>query len=127
VHAFGSIATGGFSSHDDSFGYFHSDLLEALGVFFMFVGGMNFSLHFAAFGRGGPPRRLLRAIRSSRPTFAVLAGVTLLHHGYLYISGQYTRWRTAFVKASFQTVSMATQHGFPDRGLLAVARGQACC
>jgi trk system potassium uptake protein TrkH len=111
VHAFGSIATGGFSSHDDSFAYFHSDLLEALGVFFMFVGGMNFSLHFAAFGRGGHLGNYF-ADPEFKAYFAVLAGVTLFITGYLYVSGQYPSLETAFVKASFQTVSMATSTGF---------------
>jgi trk system potassium uptake protein TrkH len=67
VHAFGSIATGGFSSHDESFGYFHNRLLEAIGVFFMFVGGVNFSLHFVAFGRGGRLGTTC-STRSSGPT-----------------------------------------------------------
>jgi len=111
VHAFGSIATGGFSSHDDSFEYFHSDLLEVIGVFFMFVGGMNFSLHFAVFGRGGHLGAYF-ADPEFKAYFAVLAGVTIFITAYLYISGQYPSLETSFVKASFQTVSMATSTGF---------------
>jgi trk system potassium uptake protein TrkH len=110
IHAFGSIATGGFSSHDASFAYFDNPLLEAIGVFFMFVGGINFSLHFAAFGRGG---RLSNYARDPefRAYFAVLAGVSLFITIYLYVAGA-DSLTGAFMKASFQTVSMATSTGY---------------
>jgi trk system potassium uptake protein TrkH len=111
IHAFGSIATGGFSSHDASFGYFHSPLLEAMGVFFMFVGGMNFSLHFLAFGRGG---RLSNYVLDPefRAYFAVLFGVTVFITLYLFLAGEYGSIAEAFVEASFQTVSMQTTTGY---------------
>ena len=120
VHAFGSIATGGFSSHDDSFGYFHSDLLEALGVFFMFVGGMNFSLHFAAFGRGGHLGHYF-SDPEFKAYFGVLAGVTLFITSYLYISGQYTLARGCLRQGVVPDRVDGDQYGLPDRGLLAVA------
>jgi trk system potassium uptake protein TrkH len=50
-HAFSTIATGGFSTHDASMGYFQSPLLEAICVLFMFLGGVNFSLHYVAWHR----------------------------------------------------------------------------
>jgi trk system potassium uptake protein TrkH len=42
----------------------------------------------------------------------VLAGVTVFITIYLYLSGEYTSFVEAFVKGSFQTVSMATSTGF---------------
>jgi trk/ktr system potassium uptake protein len=111
IHAFGSIATGGFSSHDESFAYFHSELLEAIGVFFMFVGGINFSLHFVAFGRGGRLGNYLRD-PEFRAYLTVLGGVTLFITAYLYIGGTYDSVVEAFEKASFQTVAMATSTGY---------------
>lgn len=111
VHAFGAIATGGFSSHDASFAYFNSPLLDAIGVFFMFVGGMNFSLHFMAFGRGG---RLSNYVLDPefRAYFALIFGVTIFITLYLYFAGEYSSLGAAFVKASFQTVSMQTTTGY---------------
>src|SRR5207245_991376 len=49
VHAFSTLSLGGFSSHDASFGYFDSPAIEAVGVFFMLIGGINFGTHFLAF------------------------------------------------------------------------------
>ena len=50
-HAFSTIAIGGFSTHDDSMGYFDSTWIEMIAVVFMLLAGMNFALHFVAFRR----------------------------------------------------------------------------
>src|SRR5207245_9117402 len=49
VHAFSTLSLGGFSSHDASFGYFNSPAIEAVAIFFMLIGGINFGTHFLAF------------------------------------------------------------------------------
>jgi len=51
-HAMCTVSTGGFSTHDASFGYFGSPTLHIIAVFFMFISGVNFALHFAAMRRG---------------------------------------------------------------------------
>lgn len=43
-HAFSTISTGGFSTHADSIGWFHSPTLEFVVMLFMFLGGFNFTL-----------------------------------------------------------------------------------
>jgi trk system potassium uptake protein len=48
-HAFTAVSLGGFSTHDSSIGYFNSPLIEAILCFFIFLGGINFALHFVAF------------------------------------------------------------------------------
>lgn len=51
-HSFSTIATAGFSTHGTSIGYFNSPLIEAIAVFFMYAGAINFGLHFMALRRG---------------------------------------------------------------------------
>jgi len=51
-HAMCTVSTGGFSTHDASFGYYGEPVLHVLAVFFMFASGVNFALHFAAMRRG---------------------------------------------------------------------------
>lgn len=46
--SFSTISTGGFSIHDSSFAYYHSEIILLIGSIFMFLGGVNFSLHFTA-------------------------------------------------------------------------------
>ena len=51
-HAMSTIATGGFSTHTASIGYFHSTYLEYVCSFFMILSGVNFSLfYYASIGR----------------------------------------------------------------------------
>lgn len=44
--SFSTISTGGFSTHNQSFAYYNSRLIEIIGICFMFLGGTNFSLHY---------------------------------------------------------------------------------
>src|SRR5690606_21564827 len=46
AHSFSTVATAGFSTHDASMGHFQSPVIEWIAVLFMFLGGVNFSLHF---------------------------------------------------------------------------------
>lgn len=43
-HAFSTISTGGFSTHDDSIAAFNSTYVEIILTVFMFLGGVNFAL-----------------------------------------------------------------------------------
>ena len=47
-HSFSTVAIGGFSTHSASIGYFNSGVIEAVAIVFMFLAGINFSLHFVA-------------------------------------------------------------------------------
>jgi len=43
---FSTMSTGGFSPHFESIAFFHSSLIEYIVIFFMFVAGANFALHY---------------------------------------------------------------------------------
>jgi len=47
-HAFTTVATGGFSTHDASIAYFDSPVIESIAIIFMLAGGINFAMHFQA-------------------------------------------------------------------------------
>jgi len=51
THSFSTVAIGGFSTHDDSIGYFNSPLIEAICAIFMLISAINFGLHFFAWRR----------------------------------------------------------------------------
>lgn len=135
-HAFSSIATAGFSTHDASFGYFDSPLLEWMGAFFMFVGATSFALHFYAVRRLSPdikvqmrgrlprvywPRRrhvsLLGALRGYlqdpefRAFMVIQAVLIAIIAGYLAWKGHHTPSESV-TKAVFQAVSVGTTTGF---------------
>ncbi|MBT1451602.1 TrkH family potassium uptake protein [Glaciecola sp. XM2] len=47
-HAFSTIAIGGFSTYDQSLGYFNSVAVNVVCVIFLWIAALNFSLHYAA-------------------------------------------------------------------------------
>jgi trk system potassium uptake protein TrkH len=49
THMMATVATGGYSTHDASFAYFDSPLIEWLGVLFMLSGALPFVLYVRAF------------------------------------------------------------------------------
>lgn len=51
-HAFTTVATAGFANYDASFAAFNSTAIELIAIVFMFIGGINFALHFVFLGRG---------------------------------------------------------------------------
>jgi len=50
-HAMTTVATGGFSTRNLSLGSFDSTTIEAVAVFFMFLGGINFAFYWKAIRR----------------------------------------------------------------------------
>lgn len=51
AHSFSTVAIGGFSTHDESMGYFDSQLIEIIAAVFMLISAVNFGLHFFAWRR----------------------------------------------------------------------------
>lgn len=109
-HSFSTIATGGFSTHDASIGYFESDLIEFLAIFFMFLGGVNFSLHFFAFKKLSLKPYLIDT--EFRVYTMILLSVALLGSFILLIDHDYPNFYEAFLHTLFHTVSFATSTGY---------------
>ena len=109
-HAFSTVAIGGFSTHDLSVGYFNSATIDLVAVFFMFLAGINFSLHFFAW------RNVQVSHYKQDPEFrtycGLLAVLALLVVVTLLAFGTYAHTGEAFINGLFQAVSIATTTGF---------------
>ncbi len=46
MHMCSTMGLGGFSSHDASFGYWNSPLIETVAIVFMLLAGINFARNF---------------------------------------------------------------------------------
>ena len=108
-HSFSTVAIGGFSTHDESIGFFNSDVIMGICAFFMVVSGLNFALHYLAWHN----RRLsfYWADPEARMYIYLLIfgiAVTCL---YLYFSGTYD-WESSVSLGVFQLVSIMTTTGF---------------
>jgi trk system potassium uptake protein TrkH len=109
IHAFSVMGLGGFSSHDASFGFFHSLPLEIITEIFALLAGMNFAMHFIAFrGRTFSPYKTDPEIRWY---FAYLLGSSFGLGMLLWAQGVYLDFPSALRDAAFSVVSMATTLG----------------
>ena len=75
IHAMTTVATGGFSSHDASMGYFDSAVIDWICVVFMCLGSLPFLLYIKAL-RGAPGSIFIDT--QVRTFFAFIAVFTLL-------------------------------------------------
>jgi trk system potassium uptake protein TrkH len=109
-HAFSTVAIGGFSTHDESIGYFDNTLIEMIAVVFMLLSGMNFALHFIALRRRNP----IVYARDSELRFYLflMVVVTIIVTVALFYTNTYIDWEESFTHALFQTVSIGTTTGF---------------
>lgn len=110
VHAFTTMSTGGFSSHDANFGFFDSPLLETIAIVFMTIGAINFGTHFMVL-RGRTLKPYRRDPEIAWSLFALFASCAAIGV-YLYAVGVYPDLATALRHASFSVVSVATTTGF---------------
>jgi len=112
-HSFSTVAIGGFSTHDSSIGYFNSIPIEIIAMFFMFLAGINFSLHFVAWNN----RSLVDYIKDSEfKTYAtVLIIASIIVAIALSLNSEYSSTSETIRHSLFQTVSIATTTGFSSQ------------
>jgi trk system potassium uptake protein len=113
-HAFSTLSTGGFSTYDASLAHFDSALIESIAILFMFLGGVNFALHFLAW-----------RIKDTTPYWqdpqfraycAVLGGFVAFVTAALVLTTTFESPLDALRHAAFQVVSMQTSTGFLTTG-----------
>lgn len=113
-HAFSAMSTGGFSTHDASLGHFDSLSIEMIATVFMFFGGVNFALHFAAL-RGRQPGIYWRDTEF-QAYFWIVVAVISFTTVYLWAYGEYPTFGQSLRHASVQVVSMQTSTGLLTTG-----------
>ncbi|MEL7497393.1 MAG: TrkH family potassium uptake protein [Planctomycetota bacterium] len=113
-HAFGTMATGGFSTYNASLGHFlaeHGPAIEYVVILFMTLAGANFTLLF--FAVIGNPLKMLRDTE-----FQVYLGVIVVSVGLMMVFGltsniaEYDSLESGIRNSLFQVVSIMTTTGF---------------
>jgi len=110
AHSFSTVSIGGFSTHDQSIGYFNNNLVELVAIFFMLASGINFSLHFLAFKNANI--RSYFGDDELRVYLKILLIICIICSGYNAISGDYETIKEAIRDSFFQAISIATTTGF---------------
>jgi len=109
-HSFSTVAIGGFSTHDASMGHFDNPIIDLIAVCFMFIAGINFSLHFLSW-RSNSVRHYIQD-PEFRAYVSILFGLVICVLFYLFAQGQYDTLTETFTKGLFQVVSIGTTTGF---------------
>ncbi|MEO1615171.1 MAG: TrkH family potassium uptake protein [Planctomycetota bacterium] len=110
-HAFGTMATGGFSTYNRSLGGFDSSLIEYTTIVFMILAGTNFTLLYLTLLGG--PKRLFADIE-----FRTFVGIILLvTTGIIFFGVRagdtgFESWDSALRNSMFQVVSVITTTGY---------------
>jgi trk system potassium uptake protein TrkH len=107
-HAFSTMPTGGFSPHPESVGGYLNPRAELIIMIFMFLGGMNFVLHYSLLRN---PRRIL-ADKEFQVYCFFLFSATFVIALDLYIHQFAHSLLEAFRYGGFQCISFMTTTGF---------------
>ena len=110
LHMCTTVSLGGFSSHDLSFGFWDSPLIEAVAVLFMLLSGINLMLYFTAW-RARSAFVLWRNSEVRAYCVALLACIALI---FLYVArwGSHDSLPEALRHTVFHVVSVATTTGY---------------
>ncbi|PIE02698.1 MAG: potassium transporter [Acidobacteria bacterium] len=107
-HMFGTVATGGFSTYNASVGHFHSPLIEYIIIFFMFICGISFSLHYRAILLGKP---LCYFKPTEVKAYATIIALATIFIYWTRIADQLP-WEQNLRECLFQVVSIMTTTGY---------------
>jgi trk system potassium uptake protein TrkH len=109
-HAFSTVAIGGFSTHDQNMAFFDSTYINLVAIVFMFIAGINFSLHFFAWRYVSVKHYMkdpeFRAYALVLIVLSVIVIATLMYFQTYAATGQ------SVINGLFQAVSIATTTGF---------------
>jgi trk system potassium uptake protein TrkH len=119
-HAFGTLATGGFSTHNASIGHYQSELVEGTIILFMIFAGTNFSLFYPVLHRRDPRKRKsiwgrlapLRRDPEYRAYLSILLVAAVVLTVSLLWSGTYRSVPETIRHSTFTVVSIMTTTGF---------------
>jgi trk system potassium uptake protein TrkH len=109
-HSFSTLATGGFSPHDDSIAFFDSPAIEAITIVFMLIGGISFNTHFIAW-------RTLQLQRYGQDTqtvvfLSIVLVATIAATLVLAVTGTYETFLDALRYSAFEVSAVITTTGY---------------
>jgi trk system potassium uptake protein TrkH len=110
AHSLSTVSTGGFSTHDESIGYYDSKLIEWVAVLFMLLAAINFAVHFSVWHHRNPLHYWQDP--EARTFLKFVGAVVLVVSVVLLFEGEYSRLTYSVQDATFEVVSLVTSTGF---------------
>jgi len=110
AHSLSTVAGGGFSTHDESIGFFNNGFIEAVCIIFMLLSAASFAVHYAAIFGGKPLKYFYDSeFRFFLSVVLLIIVVSMIVH---YVSNSYADILSAVSSTIFHTVSIVTTSGF---------------
>ena len=109
-HAFTTMPTGGFSTQNASIAAYNSPLIQYIIIFFMFVAGINFTLHFRAIT--GNFTALFKDYELKVYILTIIFATSVI---FLSISSSSSDWsHNGFMVSLFQSIAIMTGTGYAN-------------
>ncbi|MHC8605374.1 TrkH family potassium uptake protein [Arenicellales bacterium IMCC58067] len=113
-HAFSTVAIGGFSTHDESIGFFNNPLVMIIAMIFMLVSAINFALHFTVVRSRSISTYFGDTEVKAFMVFMLLVITTAIT--VLAIWETYPSSGQTILHGTFQVISIGTTTGFTTTG-----------
>lgn len=108
THSMTGLGTGGMSTHDESIGFFHSQAINAVTIFLMIMGAVNFTVHYRVF-KDRSLRPFFADIQVRYMFFFLIPAVSLIAYGLVQVGDSLAN---ALQGAVFHAVSAISCTGF---------------
>jgi trk system potassium uptake protein TrkH len=108
THAMTGLGTGGMSTHDESIGFFHSPAINAVTIFLMIMGAVNFTVHYKVF-KDRSLRPFFADIQVRYMFFFLLPAISFIIYGLIQTGESLPQ---AIQEAVFHATSAITCTGF---------------
>jgi len=118
-HSYSTVATGGFSTHDASLGYYNSPLIEIIAMVFIILGSLNFTVHFVVWHKK-KIRHYWEDIQGRVFIYIVLVLIAITVFVLMW-KGVYTHFWTALRYASLGLLEVALVQRLGDFGLFVLS------
>ena len=100
AHSFSTVAIGGYSTHDASMGYFiDKPLIEIVAIIFMFLSGINFTLHFSAWRHRSIAGYFMDTEFKAYATILLIVGI--VSTAYLFHQGVFDSAKQTLITSLF--------------------------
>lgn len=106
-HSLSTVSIGGFSTYDQSIGYFKNGLIEAVCIIFMLLSALSFALHYFAFYMKKPLKYLYDP--ELRFFLSIIVFIFLLS---VLLNNFSTQGQASIRELLFHSVSIVTTTGF---------------
>ena len=108
AHSMSTVAIGGFSTHNESIGYFNSNFIEIVCIFFMLLSAISFTLHYFSFYK----RKPLKYFYDPELKFFISVLLLIFFFAILISRLNSAENPPNILEIAFHSVSMVTTTGF---------------